>query len=103
MTVSWNFPRFSETFWDFSRLSDPKKFMNSKKYFMEKMMYFMDKMKYLIFSIKYFIEFMNFLRSESLEKSQKVPENLGKFQLTVMHLKSLLSLVYFKIDPTKCN
>ena len=64
-------------------------------------------MKYFICSIKHFIDFMNFLRSESLEKSQKVSENLGKsrkileslrkFQLTVMHLKSFKSRFPVKI------
>ena len=63
------------------------------------LLFFILSMKYFICSIKHFIDFMNFLRSESLEKSQKVSENLGKsrkisespgkFQLTVMHLAFL--------------
>ena len=37
-----------DTFQDFSKLSDLKKFMNSMKYFMEKRKYFMKKMKYFM-------------------------------------------------------
>ena len=48
-------------------------------------------MKCFMFFIKHFIEFMNCLRFESLEKFQFVSKSLGKFQLTVMHLKAFES------------
>ena len=44
--------KLSETFRDFPRLSDLKKFMISMKYFMEKMKYFMETMKYFIEKMK---------------------------------------------------
>ena len=52
------------------------KYSSYPQYFIFSIKYFIFSMKYFIFSIKYFIEFMNFLRFESLEKSQKVSESL---------------------------
>ena len=52
------------------------KYSSYPQYFIFSMKYFIFSMKYFIFSIKYFIEFMNFLRFESLEMSQKVSKSL---------------------------
>ena len=59
------------------------------------MNYFIFSMNYFIFSIKYFIEFMYFLRSESLKKSRKISENLGKSRKVSTHGHALLKPVSF--------
>ena len=76
-----------------------KYFIFSMKYFIFSMKYFIFSMKYFIFSIKYFIEFMNFLRFESLEKSRKVSENIGKSRKVSTHghaLKASRFILYFQ-------
>mgnify|MGYP007048734689 FL=1 len=66
------------------------KYSSYQQYFIFSMKYPIFSMKYPIFSMKYFIEFMNFLRFESLENSQKVSENLGKSWKVSTHGHALL-------------